>query len=158
MEDREFDIVIWGATGFTGQLVADYMYKQYGLDGDVSWAIAGRNQTKLEEVATQIAGNEAAQIPKIIADSSDVDSINHMVQRSRVICTTVGPYALYGTVLVEACATHGTHCCDLTGEVQWMVRTIENYQSLAESTGAKIVHTCGFDSIPSDMRVYYLQQ
>ncbi|MFT4797853.1 MAG: short subunit dehydrogenase-like uncharacterized protein [Candidatus Azotimanducaceae bacterium] len=158
METREFDVVIWGATGFTGQLVVDYMFSQYGIGGEVAWAIAGRNREKLDQVAKDAAGNQADQIPLIVADTTDVDAINEMVQRTRVVCTTVGPYALYGTVLVEACATHGTHCCDLTGEVQWMARTIEQYQTLAESTGAKIVHTCGFDSIPSDMGVFYLQQ
>jgi len=158
MDRREFDVVIWGATGFTGQLVAEYMFQQYGIGGDVCWAIAGRNLEKLDRVAKDAAGNQADQIPKIIADTTDRDAIFEMVQRTRVVCTTVGPYALYGTVLVEACATHGTHCCDLTGEVQWMVRTIEQFQSLAESSGAKIVHTCGFDSIPSDLGVFYLQQ
>ncbi|MFT7243252.1 MAG: short subunit dehydrogenase-like uncharacterized protein [Candidatus Azotimanducaceae bacterium] len=158
MEAREFDVVIWGATGFTGQLVVDYMFSQYGIGGEVAWAIAGRNREKLDQVAMDAAGNQADQIPRIVADTTDVDAINDMVQSTRVVCTTVGPYALYGTVLVEACATHGTHCCDLTGEVQWMARTIEQYQTLAESSGAKIVHTCGFDSIPSDMGVFYLQQ
>jgi short subunit dehydrogenase-like uncharacterized protein len=158
MDTREFDVVIWGATGFTGQLVAEYMFQQYGVGGDVSWAIAGRNLDKLYQVAKDVAGNQADQIPKIIADTTDRDAIFEMVQRTRVVCTTVGPYALYGTVLVEACVTHGTHCCDLTGEVQWMVRTIEQFQFLAESSGAKIVHTCGFDSIPSDLGVFYLQQ
>lgn len=158
MDTREFDVVIWGATGFTGQLVAEYMFQQYGVGGDVSWAIAGRNLDKLDQVAKDAAGNQADQIPKIIADTTDRDAIFEMVQRTRVVCTTVGPYALYGTVLVEACVTHGTHCCDLTGEVQWMVRTIEQFQFLAESSGAKIVHTCGFDSIPSDLGVFYLQQ
>lgn len=156
--DREFDVILWGATGFTGKLVAEYLYEQYGVGGDLTWAIAGRNQEKLKSVARSAAGNEADQIPLIVADTTDSEAINDMVQRTSVVCTTVGPYALYGTVLVEACATHGTHCCDLTGEVQWMVKTIEQFQTLAESSGAKIVHTCGFDSIPSDMGVYYLQQ
>lgn len=158
MESREFDVVVWGATGFTGELVAEYMFRQYGIGGDVSWAIAGRNRSKLEQVAQKAAGNQASQLPLIVADTTDQEAIHEMVQATRVVCTTVGPYALYGTVLVEACATHGTHCCDLTGEVQWMVKTIEQFQSLAESSGAKIVHTCGFDSIPSDMGVYHLQQ
>lgn len=158
MESREFDVVVWGATGFTGQLVAEYMFRQYGVGGDVTWAIAGRNRAKLEQVANRAAGNQADQLALIVADTTDQDAIVEMVQRTRVVCTTVGPYALYGTGLVEACATHGTHYCDLTGEVQWMVKTIEQFQSLAESSGAKIVHTCGFDSIPSDMGVFHLQQ
>lgn len=156
--EREFDVILWGATGFTGQLVAEYLFSQYGLDGDLKWAIAGRNLDKLSQVAKQAGGNQGDQIPVIVADTTDADAIDEMVQRTRVVCTTVGPYALYGTVLVEACAKHGTHCCDLTGEVQWMVKTIDSFQSQAESSGAKIVHTCGFDSIPSDMGVYYLQQ
>ncbi len=156
--ERQYDVILWGATGFTGQLVAEYLFSQYGIDGELKWAIAGRNREKLAEVARQAAGNSADQIPVIVADTTDADAIEQMVQQTQVVCTTVGPYALYGTVLVEACAKHGTHCCDLTGEVQWMVKTIEQFQSLAESSGAKIVHTCGFDSIPSDMGVFYLQQ
>lgn len=156
--EREFDVILWGATGFTGQLVAEYLFRQYGIDGDLSWAIAGRNRDKLAQVAEQAAGNQADQIPVIVADTTDSEAIDSMVQRTRVVCTTVGPYALYGTVVVEACAKHGTHCCDLTGEVQWMVKTIEQFNSAAEASGAKIVHTCGFDSIPSDMGVFYLQK
>lgn len=156
--ERQFDVILWGATGFTGQLVAEYLFSQYGTDADLKWAIAGRNRDKLEQVAKQAAGNSADQIPIIVADTTDAEAINDMVQQTKVVCTTVGPYALYGTVLVEACAEHGTHCCDLTGEVQWMVKTIETFQGKAESSGAKIVHTCGFDSIPSDMGVFYLQQ
>jgi short subunit dehydrogenase-like uncharacterized protein len=155
---REFDVILWGATGFTGQLVAEYLFQKYGVGGELSWAIAGRNRDKLGEVAKQAAGNQAEDIAVIVADTTDAEAIDAMVQRTAVVCTTVGPYALYGTVLVEACAKHGTHCCDLTGEVQWMVKTIEQFQTAAEASGAKIVHTCGFDSIPSDMGVYYLQQ
>ena len=156
--EREFDVILWGATGFTGQLVAEYLFSRYGLGGELKWAIAGRNREKLAEVAKQAAGNQADQIPVIVADTTDAEAIDQMVQQTRVVCTTVGPYALYGTVLVEACSEHGTHWCDLTGEVQWMVKTIEQFQSQAESSGAKIVHTCGFDSIPSDMGVYFLQK
>ena len=156
--EREFDVILWGATGFTGQLVAEYLFNQYGLGGELKWAIAGRNRQKLADVANQAAGNQADQIPVIVADTTDAEAIDQMVQQTRVVCTTVGPYALYGTALVDACSKHGTHCCDLTGEVQWMVKTIEQFQTQAESSGAKIVHTCGFDSVPSDMGVYYLQK
>ena len=157
MEAREFDLIIWGATGFTGKLVAEYMVRQYGILGDVKWAIAGRSVDKLARVAQEVAGNEAENLPQIIANSDDADSIKALAERATVICTTVGPYALYGEVMVSACVDAGTHYCDLTGEVQWMQRIIEKYQIGAEASGAKIVHTCGFDSIPSDLGVFFLQ-
>jgi len=156
--EREFDVIVWGATGFTGQLVAEYMAQTYGVNGDLKWAIAGRSVEKLSQVADDVAGLEATNLQQLIANSDDPDSINALVQKTRVICTTVGPYALYGDVIVAACAEFGTHCCDLTGEVQWMQRMIEKYQAVAESSGARIVHTCGFDSIPSDLGVLFLQQ
>ncbi len=157
-ENRTFDVILWGATGFTGQLVAEYLFKNHGVDGDLKWAIAGRGIDKLDQVAKQIAGNQASEVKCLIANSDDATSIAELAKQTRVICSTVGPYALYGTVMVEACAENGTHYCDLTGEVHWMRDMIDTYQSLAESTGARIVHTCGFDSIPSDMGVYYLQK
>lgn len=156
--DREFDVLVWGATGFTGQLVVEYLCRQYPPSGDLKWAVAGRNEEKLKSTIARIAGDKAAEIPVVIADSGDAQSIAAMVQRTRVVCTTVGPYARYGTPLVEACVAHGTHCCDLTGEVQWMRKTIDQFQTAAEESGAKIVHTCGFDSIPSDMGVWFMQE
>ena len=159
MDQREFDVVVWGASGFTGRLVAAYLAETYGLDGELTWAIAGRNRAKLEEVRSSLlAAKQLDQLPIIIADSGDSKSLEDMAARTRVVCTTVGPYALYGTSLVEACIVAGTDYCDLAGEVQWMAKIIANYQEKAEASGARIVHTCGFDSIPSDMGTWFLQQ
>lgn len=152
-DNREFDIILWGATGFTGSLVAQHFVDTYG--SELNWAMAGRNLDKLEKLKAQLG---CTHIPLIQADSHDNHSLQMLAQRTRVICTTVGPYALYGTPLVAACAKAGTHYCDLTGEVQWMSHTISHYQQIAEKTGARIVHTCGFDSIPSDLGVLYTQQ
>lgn len=150
---REFDVILWGASGFTGSLVAQHFVDAYGPD--LNWAMAGRNVQKLEAVKNKLGGSE---IPIIQADSHDSSAMEAMARRTRVVCTTVGPYALYGTPLLAACATTGTHYCDLTGEVQWMSKTIREYQAVAEKTGARLVHTCGFDSIPSDLGVLYTQQ
>lgn len=153
--NRDFDVVVWGASGFTGRLVAEYLYTKYGTDNDLRWAMAGRNLDKLQTVASEL-GIEG--VPFITADSHDKKSLASMVKRTKVICTTVGPYAKYGTELVEACIDHGADYCDLTGEVQWMRRIIDKYHEKAKANGVRIVHTCGFDSIPSDMGVYFLQQ
>ena len=153
MNNREFDLILWGATGFTGKLVAEYLLDRYS-DSDLKWAVAGRNQQKLESLLEDL---DAPKIPVIIADSMDEDSLNAMVQRAKVICTTVGPYAKYGSALVEACVNYQTDYCDLTGEVQWMKRMIDKHHEEARANGTRIVHTCGFDSVPSDMGVYFLQ-
>ena len=159
MSKREFDIIVWGATGFTGQLVVEYLAETYGVDGELRWAIAGRNRSKLESVRRScLADGQCDQLSILIADSNDPDSLAALVQRTSVICTTVGPYAKYGTTLVAACVEAGTDYCDLTGEVQWMTRVIPQYQKAAEASGARIVHTCGFDSVPFDMGNWYLQQ
>ncbi len=153
MNDREFDIVLLGASGFTGRLVAEYLLATY--DESLRWAMAGRNQGKLEAVAEELGA--AGQIPILVADTNDQSALDELAGKTRVICTTVGPYALYGSGVVEACVKSGTHYCDLTGEVQWMRRMIDTWQSDAEASGARIVHTCGFDSIPSDLGVLFLQ-
>lgn len=159
MSNHEFDVIVWGATGFTGQLVVEYLAETYGVDGELRWAIAGRNRNKLESVRQScLADGQHEQLPILIANSNDTDSLATLVRKTRVICTTVGPYAKYGTTLVEACVEAGTHYCDLTGEVQWMARVIPQYQKAAEASGARIVHTCGFDSVPFDMGNWYLQQ
>jgi len=152
---REFDIIIWGASGFTGRLVAEYIFNKYGVNKTVKWAMAGRNATKLEKVRAEMADDT---VPLIIADSQDMATLDAMCQKAIVICTTVGPYAKYGNKLVEACINNKTHYCDLAGEVQWMRRMIDQHQDAAVAAGAKIVHTCGFDSIPSDMGVYFMQR
>lgn len=159
MTKREFDIVVWGASGFTGELVVEYLAQTYGVGGELNWAIAGRNQDKLEQVRDNyLPPKQREQLPILIADSSDPASLARLVARTRVVCTTVGPYSKYGTPLVAACANAGTDYCDLTGEVQWMARVIPEYQGMAEASGARIVQPCGFDSIPFDMGTWYLQR
>ena len=156
-ESREFDLVLWGATGFTGQLLAEYLLRRHGADGDLRWALAARNQVKLAKVKDEL-GEDAEKLPVIIADSGDRASLDEMVRQTRAIVSTVGPYALFGTELVAACAAAGTDYCDLTGEVPWMRRVLDAYADEARASGARIVHCCGFDSIPSDLGVWFLQQ
>ncbi len=152
---REFDIVVWGATGFTGRLVAEYLYERYGDDPSLKWAMAGRNAQKLETVRNEVADDSVAMIT---ADSNDEASLDGMTKRTKVILTTVGPYGKYGSKLVAACVANQTHYCDLAGEVPWMRKMIDAHHETAKANGTKIVHTCGFDSIPSDMGVYYTQR
>ena len=149
--DREYDIIVWGATGFTGRLVVDYMTEQHA-NSNLKWAVGGRNSQKLQQM---LAGRDVAMVT---ADSGDDASIEALARKTRVVLTTVGPYARYGSSLVAACAKHGTDYCDLTGEVYWMREMITAYQEEARATGARVVHTCGFDSIPSDLGVYFLQK
>lgn len=156
-EGREFDVVIMGATGFTGRLVAEHLLARHGADGDLRWALAGRSESKLEDIRDGL-GDRAAALPLIVADSHDRESLDRLVQRTRVICTTVGPYALHGSDLVAACCAHGTDYCDLSGEVPWMRKMIDQHAEAAKNSGARIVHCCGFDSIPSDMGVWFLQR
>ncbi len=151
---REYDVIVWGATGFTGELVSEFMADHYG-SGNLTWCLAGRNRSKLDELKDEI---DAEDIDVLIADSHDMESLEALVQKGRVVLTTVGPYARYGSQLVAACARHGTHYCDLTGEVHWMREMIDTHQQAARESGARIVHTCGFDSIPSDLGVYFLQR
>lgn len=154
-ESREFDVVVWGATGFTGRLVAEYLYDRYGDDPSLKWAMAGRNAAKLKKIRDQVADDSVAMIT---ADSDDEASLDAMTQRTKVILTTVGPYGKYGAKLVAACVKNRTHYCDLAGEVPWMRQMIDAHHEAAEANGTKIVHTCGFDSIPSDMGVFYTQK
>ena len=149
---RDFDIVVYGATGFTGALVAEYLHENHRA---LSWAIAGRSQTKLDELKSTI---NAPDLATIVADSSREDDMARLAAATKVIISTVGPYARFGTPLVEACAAQGTHYCDLTGEPQWMASIFEKVSALAEETGARLVHCCGFDSIPSDLGVFVAQQ
>lgn len=157
VEKRQYDIVVLGASGFTGRLVAEYLARKYTDGGDLRWAVAGRDRAKLERVMSEVTDSHG-QIPIIIADSNDVASMHQLAKSTAVVLTTVGPYAKFGSALVEACVTHGTHYCDLAGEVQWMRAMIDRHQEHAKKTGARIVHSCGFDSIPSDIAVFLMQQ
>ena len=149
--NREFDIVLLGATGFTGGLTADYLARTMPADG--RWALAGRNQGKLETVRDRLTGIDAklAGLPLLKADSSDPASLADIASRARVVITTVGPYVEHGEPLVAACAAHGTDYVDLTGEPEFIDRMYVEHHAEAERTGARIVHACGFDSIPHDL-------
>ena len=154
--NKTYDIVVLGASGFTGKLVCEYIYTNYTQKKiDLKWAIAGRNLKKLENIRNEVADKD---IPIIIADSHDFNSLNSLTKKTKVVCTTVGPYAKYGTKLVESCINNNTHYCDLAGEVQWMHKIINKYHDDAKKNNVKIVHTCGFDSIPSDMGVYFINR
>ena len=154
-KSREFDVIVWGASGFTGKLVAEYLFNKYGSNNDLKWAIAGRDYSKLELVRDEVANR---LIPIVIANSDDIQSLNLMIKRTRVICTTVGPYAKYGSKLVSSCVNNQTHYCDLAGEVQWIRKMIDEHHEIAKANGTKIVNSCGFDSIPSDLGVYFIQK
>lgn len=154
---REFDLILVGATGFTGRLVAEHIATVYGFDAAPRWAIAGRSIDRLEQVRVQLGAGEG-QLPCIVADSLDDRAMIELAGRTRVVCSTVGPYARYGRPLVSACAGCGTHYCDLSGEVPWMADMILRHQDRAEASGARLVHSCGFDSVPSDLGTWFVQQ
>jgi short subunit dehydrogenase-like uncharacterized protein len=159
--DREFDVVVQGATGFTGRLVAEYLLGRYGAGGELRWAMAGRSPSKLEAVRAEVgreAGRPVDALPLLTADADDPASLAALAARTRVVCTTVGPYAKYGSGLVAACVEQGTDYCDLTGELQWMRRMIDAHEAVARTSGARIVHTCGFDCIPSDLGTWFVQR
>ena len=152
MADRQFDIVLYGASGFTGKLVAAYLNEAHP---DVTWAIAGRNRQKLDALRRELNRSE---LPIVIADSADPASLAAMAASTKTLISTVGPYAKFGTPVLEACAQEGTHYCDLTGEAQWMAEVYERIEPIAKASGARLVHCCGFDSIPSDLSVFFLQK
>lgn len=154
-DSKDFDIIVYGATSFVGEIIVGYLMKQYGASGDIKWAVAGRSETKLSAVKKQ---HDAEAIPHIIADATDEAALRDMATKTKVILSTVGPYALYGEPLVKVCAETGTDYCDLTGEVQWYKRMVDKYESAAKLSGARIIHCSGFDSIPSDMGNFFLQQ
>ena len=157
MSEQRFDLIVFGATSFVGQILTRYLLDTFGVGDSLSWAIAGRSEGKLQNLKTDL-GMAAVDVPMIVADASDEASLKAMCSQTRAVVSTVGPYALYGEPLVRTCVALGTDYCDLTGEVQWIRQMIERYEAQARQSGARIVHCCGFDSIPSDMGVYYLQQ
>ena len=156
MSDKNFDFVVYGATGFTGKLVVEYMQSQYGNDESISWALAGRSHEKLIMVRDDLGVSQ--DIPLLTVDSDDEESIVQMVQQTKCVLTTVGPYQLYGINIVKQCVVHGTDYVDLCGEPGWMHEMINEHADQAKETGARIVFSCGFDSIPFDLGVYFLQK
>ena len=156
MSDKSFDVVIYGATGFTGKLVVEYMQEKYGNDEGISWAIAGRSEEKLNSVREEL--KVGSNVPQLLVDSNDTDSIASMVQQTKCVLTTVGPYQLYGANILQQCVIHGVDYVDLCGEPGWMHEMINEHAEQAKETGARIVFSCGFDSIPFDLGVYFLQK
>ena len=154
--NAEFDVIVYGATGFTGKLVVEYLSRAYAQGSGISWAMAGRAEDKLKAVRKDWGAPEST--PLIVADASDPASIKAMVTRAKCVLSTVGPYTLYGEPLVAACAEAGTDYVDLSGEVLWMKDMIGKYSGQAKKSGARIVHSCGFDSIPFDLGVQFLQE
>jgi short subunit dehydrogenase-like uncharacterized protein len=149
------DVIVFGATGFTGRLVAEYLNARYGVGGAVAWAMAGRNREKLGHVRALVGAPEA--LPLLQADASDAASLAALVPQARVVISTVGPYQLHGEPLVRACAEAGTDYVDLCGEPGWMAQMIPILDAPARASGARIVFSCGFDSIPFDLGVVFLQ-
>ena len=154
MADKKFDIIIYGATSFVGQIITRYMHEQFA-DGSIRWAIAGRSHSKLQKISDAI-GLSGVEI--IVADAADESALRQICAQTKVVMSTVGPYALYGDLLLKVCATTGTHYCDLTGEPQWIRKMQLRHEADAIKSGARIVHCCGFDSIPSDLGVHFLQR
>ena len=152
---NNFDFVVYGATGFTGKLVVEYLVSKYGDDQTISWAMAGRSIEKLQSVKDSIGVN--ADIELIQVDSNDISSIDNLMSQTRCILTTVGPYQLYGNHIIAACASSGTDYVDLCGEPGWMYEKISKHKEEAEKSGARIVFSCGFDSIPFDLGVLFAQ-
>jgi short subunit dehydrogenase-like uncharacterized protein len=152
----KFDIVVYGATGFTGQLVAEYLAQHYRGDRNLKWAMAGRSLEKLAAVRDSVGAS--ADTPLIAADSSEVASLEAMVDQASVVISTVGPYQFYGNELVAACAATGTDYIDLCGEPIWMRQMIDKHEAAAKASGARIVFSCGFDSVPFELGAFYVQE
>ncbi len=153
---QQFDIIVYGATSFVGQILCRYLQSDFPA-GQLKWAMAGRSESKLRHIRSEL-GASAAAVPILVAEASDASALQEICQQTKVIISTVGPYALYGETLVKVCVETGTDYCDLTGEVQWIRRMVTRYEEAAKHSGARIVHCCGFDSIPSDMGVFHLQR
>ena len=150
---KEFDIVVHGATGFTGRLVIEYLLARG--DTGLRWAMGGRSLDKLAAVRDEVGA--PASTPLVVTDNADPASLAALMARTRLVLTTVGPYQLYGSALVQACAEHGVDYVDLCGEPAWMRQMIDAHHAAAQASGARIVFSCGFDSIPFDLGVLMLQ-
>ncbi|MBR0752565.1 saccharopine dehydrogenase NADP-binding domain-containing protein [Bradyrhizobium jicamae] len=155
MSSSKLDIVVYGATGFTGQLVAEYLAARYS-DGSLKWAMAGRSKDKLASVRDAIGA--PADTPLIVADASDVASLKAMVAQTQSVISTVGPYQLYGNELIEVCVEAGSAYFDLCGEPVWMRQMIDKHEAAAKASGARIVFSCGFDSVPFELGTFFVQE
>lgn len=157
MSNTRHHLTVFGASSFVGQILTRYLLERHGVGAGLDWAIAGRSKQKLEALRDSL-GTRAHRLPIVLADAGDEGSLARLVEHTGCVVSTVGPYALHGEPLVRACARTGTDYCDLTGEVQWIWRMLERYEQDAKASGARIVHCCGFDSIPSDLGVYFLER
>ncbi len=153
MYAREFDILVYGATGYTGRLVAEYLNREYG--STIKWGMAGRSEDKLTEVRDLIGA--PADTPLVVCNADNDEDIAAMVERTKVLISTVGPYQLYGDATVTACAMAGTDYVDLCGEPNWIAKQVRALDDTAKQSGARIVFSCGFDSIPFDLGVFHLE-
>ncbi len=154
--NADLDLIVYGATGYTGRLVAEVLARQYGPGSGVRWGMAGRNAARLSEVRAAIGA--PPDTPLVVADADVPEQLAAMVDRTRAVITTVGPYQLYGDRLIEACAARGTDYLDLSGEPTWMAQTIAAHDATARASGARLVHSCGFDSIPFELGVHFCQE
>lgn len=154
--EKQFGIVVYGATGYTGRLVCEYLNKQYGVNGEVNWAMAGRSLDKLAQVRDEMQIPHT--VPLVVADANNIDSLKDMLESTQVVLTTVGPYQKYGSDLVRLCSEIGTDYVDLCGEPAWMHEMIRAHALTAKASGARIVFSCGFDSVPFDLGVHFLQK
>jgi short subunit dehydrogenase-like uncharacterized protein len=156
--DPTHDVVVWGATGVAGRFTAEYLTERYAPD-ELSLAVGGRNRGKLDDLVADLTRRSDgwADVPVVVGDATDPESLRAIAKDTRVVCTTVGPYTTYGTPLVEACVETGTDYCDLTGEVNWVRETIDRFHEPAVENGARIVHSCGFDSVPADLGTLLVQ-
>jgi short subunit dehydrogenase-like uncharacterized protein len=156
MKSSKFDIVVYGATGFTGQLVAEYLAAHYTGADAPKWAMAGRSHDKLASVRDAVGAPKDTAL--IVADASDPASLKAMVEQTRSVLTTVGPYQLYGNDLLAACVASGTDYFDLCGEPIWMHQMIDKHEAAAKASGARIVFSCGFDSVPFELGAFFVQE
>ncbi|MDV9202308.1 saccharopine dehydrogenase family protein, partial [Streptomyces sp. Wh19] len=155
---RPFDVILFGATGFVGALTAEYLAAH--APSGCRWAVAGRDRAKLERLRERLAAIDpgCAELPLLHADAGDEHSLRELAESAHVVATTVGPYVWYGEKLVAACAEAGTDYADLTGEAEFVDRMYLEHDARAHETGARIVHACGFDSVPHDLGVYFTVQ
>ena len=157
----KYDLIVMGATGFTGRLVVEYLIKNYGVKNEkFSWAIAGRAQKKLEQLKNSFTylDPQVSSLAIFVADSFDLDSLDNMTSSCKIVISAVGPYLKFGKSLIKSCVNNGTHYCDLTGEVPFIRESIDLFDEKARQNKCRIIHSCGFDSVPSDIGVLFLQK
>src|SRR6478735_6105288 len=156
MSSSKFEIVVYGATGFTGRLIAEYLATRYNDDANLKWAMAGRSKDKLAAVRDAIGA--PADTPLIVADAGDPASLKAMVGQTKSVISTVGPYQFYGNELLAACVESGTDYFDLCGEPLWMRQMIDKHEAAAKASGARIMFSCGFDSVPFELGAFFVQE